>query len=572
MKLRTTCFTLMMAALLTGMVAAQGQRNPRDIIIEQNTRRWAILVGVNDYVHIGNLKYCVNDVTTLRDEMLKHGYEDKRMFCLTTRSEAGPSFQPTRANIGRVISQVFRQMQKGDQILIVLSGHGLMINGKSFYCPEDADPKQPETTLINIEQLYEQLDQSNATNKMLVVDACRNRPSDSVEEVPDEIVESMSRNPLEGFKAADGTKGIEKLPPPPQGIALLSSCNEGEFSFEDSQLGHGVFTHFLIEGIRGDADMNGDGLISLLELTNYVCEETPLYTMKKFSAAQTPYLTGKTTAYYIATADAKPGPTGNQPVATSDDTDPPEQPSGQSRGIAKNYTLNLANVALGTLPQGWDGPDNAVVNNVGGRKCLTNSSERNSAELTLIDLFNQPGDFVLNFTIHARIQTNTSGQILDENGNAISFLISNYSLTDVRFGDATAARIPNRVINGFISNTYTISRRGNVLSMTCEGLDGDTIIQRSDTFKSLVGFTITLPNNNVGISQFNVRSLDGSEAANGSGTRNTNANQGTSSAQDRSSPPNQGTRPGTPPASIRPQQNTTPIRPAPTRPIPGAPR
>ena len=336
---------------LASLAHAQQERELRDVTVEQNIRRWAILVGVNDYVHVSKLNYCVNDITTLHDEMLRHGYEEKRMFCLTTRSESGASFYPTRANIGRLINQVFGQMQKGDQILIVLSGHGLMIDGKSYFCPEDADPKQPETTLINIEKLYELLDQSNATNKMLIVDACRNRPTDSKEDVPKEIVDTMSRNPLEGFKSADGTKGIEKLPPPPQGIALLSSCNEGEFSFEDKNLGHGVFTHFLIEGIRGNADMNHDSLISLLELTNYVCEETPLYTVKKFSAAQTPYLTGKTTSYYVATAESKgsipPSPI-TQPIDVSAEEPPPVQP----RGIAKDYTLNLANVSLGDLPPG----------------------------------------------------------------------------------------------------------------------------------------------------------------------------------------------------------------------------
>ena len=271
----------------------------RDISVEPVSgkgQRWAILVGVNDYVHISNLKYCVNDVSTLRDELLKHGYEKDRMFCLTTRSEEGSSFQPTRANIGRIISQVVKQLQKEDQILIVLSGHGLTVGNRSYFCPEDADPKNVGATSINIEQLYKLLDESNAANKLLIVDACRNRPVNSRKVVQNDV----AQNPLAGIRAADGIKGIEKLPLPPPGIVLLSSCNEGEFSFEDSDLGHGVFTYFLIDAIRGKADTNKDGFVSLLELTSYVCQETPLRTMRRFSEAQTPYFKGNATDYILA--------------------------------------------------------------------------------------------------------------------------------------------------------------------------------------------------------------------------------------------------------------------------------
>ena len=558
MKLRTTCITLAIAALLTWLVAAQGQRDPRDVVIEQNIRRWAILVGVNDYVHIGNLNYCVNDVSTLRDELLKHGYEDKRMFCLTTRSEAGPSFQPTYANISRVINQVFRQIQKGDQILIVLSGHGLMINDKSYFCPEDADPNKPEATLLNIEQLYDTLDKSSATNKMLVVDACRNRLADSTEAVPEEVIAETSQDPLEGIRSVRGAKGIEKLPEPPRGIALLSSCDEGEYSFEDKNLEHGVFTHFLIEAFRGKADMNGDGLISLLELTNYVCEETPLYTMKKFSAAQTPYLTGKTTAYYLATVETKPP----DQVAEPDEIIPSETQSTQPLGIAKDYTLELRQVALGELPTGWNGPNNAMVNNIGGSKCVT-SSNNNSAELMLTDLFKQPGDFVLNFTCNG-IFADFSGRINDENKTSISFRSTPRNPYDRRgmeagrvshlsFGDSPVKeyRIKDD-LKGFGSKDYTITRRGNILSMSCEGLDGEVIIQRSDTFGSLTGFTITIPNNNVGISQFSVNSLGDSEVATGGGARGGNTSQGTSSGLNRTPPPSANSRAGTPSPSARP--------------------
>ena len=184
----------------------------------------------------------------------------------------------------------------------------------------------------------------------------------------------------------------------------------------------------------------------------------------------------------------------------------------------------MANVALGDLPTGWNGPNNAVVNNVGGSKCVTNNTDRTPAELTLTDLFNQPGDFVLNFTCIGMSNVSgsmkqTGGKIMDENGNTISFQLSpNYG--HLSFGDSPLKKYRANGNNAVYSSTYTITRRGNILSMTCEGLEGEVITMRSDTFKSLTGFFFTIPSTYGGISQFSVRQLNDSEAANDGASRN----------------------------------------------------
>jgi hypothetical protein len=46
-------------------------------------------------------------------------------------------------------------------------------------------------------------------------------------------------------------------PPPPASVAALFSCSEKEVSWEDADLngGHGVFFHYIIEGLKGQADV-----------------------------------------------------------------------------------------------------------------------------------------------------------------------------------------------------------------------------------------------------------------------------------------------------------------------------
>ena len=43
-----------------------------------------------------------------------------------------------------------------------------------------------------------------------------------------------------------------------------------EVSLESSDLGHGIFTYYLIRGLEGAADTNRDGIVSLQELYEYV--------------------------------------------------------------------------------------------------------------------------------------------------------------------------------------------------------------------------------------------------------------------------------------------------------------
>ena len=56
---------------------------------------------------------------------------------------------------------------------------------------------------------------------------------------------------------------------------ILSASGANEVSAEDNTLEHGVFTYYLVEGLRGKADFDGDGLITVDEVYRYVSERVP---------------------------------------------------------------------------------------------------------------------------------------------------------------------------------------------------------------------------------------------------------------------------------------------------------
>ena len=63
-----------------------------------------------------------------------------------------------------------------------------------------------------------------------------------------------------------------------RGRVILTSSRPGEVSKEDDALGHGYFTFNLLEGLKGSADTNGDGVIDLDEISLYLNRTVPAQT------------------------------------------------------------------------------------------------------------------------------------------------------------------------------------------------------------------------------------------------------------------------------------------------------
>jgi uncharacterized caspase-like protein len=54
------------------------------------------------------------------------------------------------------------------------------------------------------------------------------------------------------------------------GLALFMATSANQTSQEAEKWGGGVFTHFLLKGLQGGADSNGNKFVSLSELAEYV--------------------------------------------------------------------------------------------------------------------------------------------------------------------------------------------------------------------------------------------------------------------------------------------------------------
>jgi uncharacterized caspase-like protein len=60
-----------------------------------------------------------------------------------------------------------------------------------------------------------------------------------------------------------------------KGKIILTASGANEVSEENENLRHGVFTYYLLEGLRGNADTDRDGLITVDEAYRYVSDRVP---------------------------------------------------------------------------------------------------------------------------------------------------------------------------------------------------------------------------------------------------------------------------------------------------------
>jgi TPR repeat protein len=235
-------------------------------------KKYALLVGVREYRHakLPDLKHTENDVVELANLLRKpaHGYTQVSLMT-TTLGKRYPNSMPTAANIRGQLKRMLATLTKHDLILVALAGHGVQLptqdprdskreKDEAFFCPCDAritatkDLRELSKSLIGLTELFRQLDDSGAGVKLLLVDACRNDPKQS--------------------RSLDA----DALPRPPRGIGALFSCSSGQRAFETEKLGkgHGIFFHFVLQGLAGKAK-NDEGQVTWDDLTAYVKRQVP---------------------------------------------------------------------------------------------------------------------------------------------------------------------------------------------------------------------------------------------------------------------------------------------------------
>jgi uncharacterized caspase-like protein len=217
------------------------------------SQHWAVIIGVSDY-------------QDSRIPSLRYADEDAKSFYTWLTSPEGGRYPPSRVRLlineqatGRNIKEVLfiwlKQAIEEDMVVVFFAGHGSPESPDSpdnlFLLPYDTHYDSIAATGFPMWDIETALKRFIKAHKVVVMaDACH---AGGVGRAFD-----MARRAHRGIQVNRISSELQDLSRIGDGIAVISASDDRQFSQEGKAWGggHGVFTHFLLKGLKGEADYN----------------------------------------------------------------------------------------------------------------------------------------------------------------------------------------------------------------------------------------------------------------------------------------------------------------------------
>ena len=239
----------------------------------------AVILGIEQYRTIQKVSYAKRDAAVFKEYTVNlFGVpDDKNHIYFKTDDEV------TKAEFEKLFTKngwLARRVQPGSDVYIYYAGHGVPdLKEKSPYLiPSDGDANYPTQTGFSLHILYEELAKLNVRSITVFLDACF---SGGTREQTMLLADAR----LLRIKIDHPALLSEKL-------VVFSAASGDQISSGYPNKKHGLFTYFLLRGLRGDADKNNDKIITVLELEKYLITNVKK-TAGYLDREQTPQVLGR---------------------------------------------------------------------------------------------------------------------------------------------------------------------------------------------------------------------------------------------------------------------------------------
>ncbi len=242
--------------------------SPRGLIVTPviTQKLWVLMIGVNHYEDssLPDLAYSTPDCQLLEEVLtsLSIPFAERQLFvhhCLTPQL-------PTLAAVRQSLDTILRNATKYDTVLFYFSGHGLLTGTscQPVLCLRDTNSENLSGTGLLLQEVLQKMHSCWAQQQLLWLDACHSgglsrKGQDTLPNPMAQLVEVLGQQDTHC-----------------QGFYALLSCEQDERSWEIPALRHGLFTHFLVRGLQGEA-ADERGRIEMDRLYKYVYRKTRSY-------------------------------------------------------------------------------------------------------------------------------------------------------------------------------------------------------------------------------------------------------------------------------------------------------
>lgn len=258
--------------LLVKATDSDGFTSEKEVVVSYTESRknvWAVVIGIDNYQNARHLKYATKDAMAFYNHLVKTIRIPEENVSLLLNDQA--HLYKIRSVLG---THLKRKAGKDDMVMIFFAGHGateedsMSPDGdglEKYILPYDADLKNLYASALPMSEISKIFNRIYSERLIFIADACYSGASGGrTIGVP-----GMRTNISDAFmdRISSG-----------KGRVIITASGANEVSTEKDELKHGVFTYYLLEGLKGNADIDKDGIITVDEVYNYVSIHVPLAT------------------------------------------------------------------------------------------------------------------------------------------------------------------------------------------------------------------------------------------------------------------------------------------------------
>lgn len=253
------------------------ESNPYELMVKltapsKEVNLYILAVGINKYKNPAlNLNYAEPDARGIVNFFRQKGGLFKKVNVIEIYDE-----QATKETIISKLKEL-QNTNPQDAVLIYLAGHGESVSDKWYFIPHELTyPEREEyvkTKGISSDEFSGYIRNITAQKMLVLIDACK------------------SGAVLVAFRGFEDRKALSQLSRS-TGVHIVAASTKDQFAAEVKELGHGVFTYILLEGLKGKAAGKGE-TVTVRKLMGYIEEKLPEITKKYKQEAQYPVVDSK---------------------------------------------------------------------------------------------------------------------------------------------------------------------------------------------------------------------------------------------------------------------------------------
>lgn len=229
---------------------------------------YAIVVGVSEYQHLPRADFATNDAHDAVGAITSLGVPKDHIIELNDS-------HATRTELLKLLhAWLPGHVSAKSRIYFYYSGHGApdIADASAYLMPWDADAEYVKLTGLSLTELYRTLENLPAEDIIVMLDSCFSGAGER-------SVLAPGLKPLVKIRAAKSAR-----------LTIFTAATGSETAGSSPEHGHGMFSYYLFEGLRGGADDEHSGHVTAEELHRYV-KRAVVIGARKANRDQTPTLT-----------------------------------------------------------------------------------------------------------------------------------------------------------------------------------------------------------------------------------------------------------------------------------------